>query len=257
MSFLKTTTLSATLLALPITLHALNPIQGWYGGLLVGGNYSPSISFLRTNPFPNTPNYGKQVKETLSYSNLGDIGGDIGYRIENYRIEGEFVYNNIPYNGLNIGDIFITGPNSSGGGGTSAPVFINGDITTGRLQFQGSTSLYAGFLNGYYDFFYPNYTDSFVPFIGGGVGYGLFQNWIQFLFNGNDLANANVTKNSNAFVWQGIFGISYYLDDYSAFALDFRYISGSQTTLNTYFMTYHNVPQIYTLNLTFNGSFNL
>ena len=247
-------TIALALSLTPITNYALNPIQGWYGGVFVGGNYSPNISRTRPFPFAIDELYGQPVKETLSYSILGDIGGEIGYRVCNFRVEGEFLFNYIPYNGLNIGPIFLTGPSTSG---TTTPIIDNGNITSGRLQFQGATSTYAGFINGYYDLFYNNYTDSMVPFVGGGIGYALFQNWIQFLIDNNDLARANVTKNSNALVYQGILGLSYFLDDYTAFALDARYISGTKTTVTTFRDSFKNTPTIITLNLSFNGSFNL
>jgi hypothetical protein len=237
----------------PIKNYALNPIQGWYGGVFLGGNYSPNISRTVPYPFPGEL-YDQPVKETLSYSILGDIGGQIGYRACNFRAEGEFLYNYIPYNGLNIGPIFLTGTSTSG---TTTPIYQNGNITAGKLQFQGSTSTYAWFLNGYYDLFYNNYTDSMVPFVGGGIGYGLFQNWIQFLYENNDLSNANVTKNSSALVYQGIIGLNYFLDDYTAFGLDARYITGTDTTVTTYRSSFKITPTIVTLNVSFNGSFNL
>jgi hypothetical protein len=250
---IQTVSLTCAILLLPITNYALNPIQGWYGGVFVGGNYSPNLSTTRPFPFPGQL-YGQEVQDTLSYSILGDIGGEVGYRMNNFRLEGEFLYNYIPYNGLNIGPLFFTGPSTSG---STTPIYENGNITVGKLQFQGATSTYAWMVNGYYDLFYQNYTDSMVPFIGGGIGYGLFQNWIQFLFDGSPLPRANVTKNSSAIVYQGIIGLSYYLDDYTTFALDARYISGTSMTVTTFMNSFRNTPTIVTLNLSFNGSFSL
>ena len=52
MSFCKST-LTALLLASG-TAFALDPVQGFYGGIFVGGSYAPSINFKAFNPPPST-----------------------------------------------------------------------------------------------------------------------------------------------------------------------------------------------------------
>ena len=72
----------ASLLVMNGGAQALNPVQGLYGGIFLGGSMSPSISLNVIDPlmFVSTP-------ATLKYKVFVDIGGELGYRINQFRIE--------------------------------------------------------------------------------------------------------------------------------------------------------------------------
>lgn len=220
---------------------AISPIQGWYGGLIIGGNFTPSLNYTTALPVtPRTPD-GTTRKAQLTYSNLIDVGGQIGYRIDNLRLEGEFLYNNSPYNGLTVGNLFFNNPS----------------YTTSGLQFEGSTNTYALMFNGYIDFYSLIEADNIVPYAGLGIGAAQIQNVFQFNYNGSPIQRTESTINNIVMEGQIMGGISYFLDDFTAFSIDFRYLTGTNATVAGYLTTATFRPQIYTINLLFNGSFNL
>lgn len=236
--------------------YALNPIPKWYGGFIVGGSRPPDIDFAVPTPINKLSGTGN-----VSYSILGNVGGQIGYRFKQLRAEGEFFFNNNPFSHLNIDGFNI--PNY----GSSATTIsqLAGKLVTvaNPFSFSGYTNTYALMLNGYYDLYIPNYTEHVVPYVGAGIGYQKVLNVINFYdSSGQDIlsskSSAGFTETHQNFAAQAIAGISYYLTDYTAFSLDFRYLSSTQIDYaDSRFNSFQGRPQLYSINFIFNCAFNL
>lgn len=230
--------------------YAVNPVQGWYGGILLGVNYTPSASnfvFPSNRPIPAevlahidtsiTPG----VPFTLSYQTMGQLAGQVGYRYDHYRIEGQLDYNNSPYSSIKVGNNFVLVTNSST---TTDPYYT----------FKGKTDIIAGMVNGYYDFLPTDPSSSFVPYLGVGIGYAYVANSFKVQLVSAEtgvVASVSPSAHSTSAAGQAIIGGSYFLDDFAYFGLDFRYL-----TTATISPTLGVRPQVYTVNLSFNGAFN-
>ncbi|MDF1827801.1 MAG: hypothetical protein P1U39_05935 [Legionellaceae bacterium] len=240
-------TLITSCLAVATTAHAVNPEPGWYGGLIVGANYAANFPFNYLNL------EGELQPGQLGHNIMATIGGQVGHRwCDNYRAEVELVYNNSPYSYLRLGDVSIHAPKTSTG-----------------LRLNGQTESGIGTVNFFYDIF-ADFSSDFVPYLGVGAGYAYLKSNIKFYQNDVQVSPSEyenivgvipTNKSKSGPVGQAIAGLSYYMDDFSYFALDFRYlVSASQTlvqqqvdgTSNTINARY----QLYTLNIIFNGAFD-
>lgn len=234
--------------------HAANPILGWYGGIILGGSYSPAFDFYYdlTNTTIDTTTL---TKSRLAYSGFGDIGGLVGYRWERFRAEGEFIYNYNPYEKFQLGNLIIRSP-----------------TTSTDYRIEGSTSTGAAFLNAYFDMYQPDCPPDFIPYIGVGAGYAYVNNSVKFFYNNLDVINTDVSVNTSTPVGQAIAGISYFLDDFTVFSLDYRYLVTAKqvryilpnilttdgTTIEGFLdtqQTFTSRMQVHSINLTFSGSF--
>lgn len=226
----------ATALLTSTAAMAVNPNNGLYGGLLLGGTYSTGNNIHFSQSTLNTLNNNKKGAVftnpgKLSYSGFGNIAGMLGYRINQFRIESELLYNSAPYKKLRIGNVTFLSPKSSSG-----------------LRMKGNTALGAVMINGFYDFWTAGSTSYFVPYVGAGIGYAKVRNQIKFYNNNNYIAGTNVSKTITSGAAQGIIGASYYLDDFTALSLDYRYITAKNPK------PFQNRLQVNSLNLTFTGS---
>ncbi|WP_133128201.1 outer membrane protein [Legionella nagasakiensis] len=222
-------------------IHALNPINGWYAGIILGGSYAPNANL--TFNLPNTPNSGScslsatcstNTTGSFSYSGYGNIGGQIGFRSNHFRAELEPVVNYNPYQNITVNGVTYTSPNQSAG-----------------LRLKGDTTTVGVMLNGFYDFYTPGGASNFVPYLGAGVGYAYIQNTIKFYCNNQLISCTSLSSNTNSPIGQGIVGAAYYLDDFTWFGLDYRYITTKE--LNNIL---DSRVQVHTINLSFNGVFN-
>ena len=235
---------------------ALNPIPTWYGGFIVGGSKPPNIHLNVISPLNLLSGQSE-----LSYSVLGNIGGQLGYRANQFRVEGEFFYNNNPYKHLHIGGIDI--PNAGAPATTVQQLSIASKTVTNPFTFSGYTNTYALMFNGFYDFYIPNYTEKWVPHVGLGLGYEAVKNYFVFFNNdSNGLTSTSTSKgyrqSVNNLAGQAIVGLSYFLTDHTSFAFDYRYLSS--TRKNSVASAFNNVqsrPQLYSVNFVFNSAFNL
>lgn len=243
-----TQTLLTSCLAVATTAHAVNPEPGWYGGLIVGANYAANVPFNYLNTS------GELEPGQLGHNIMATIGGQIGYRwCDNYRAEAEFFFNNSPYSYLRLGDTTIHALKSSS-----------------DLRLKGKTDSGIATFNIFYDIF-ADFSSNVVPYLGIGAGYAYVTNEINFYFNDqlivSDIDNQNIVgaipskKSKSGIVGQAIVGVSYYMDDFSYFALDARYLaSAEQTILNQQVRQTSNVInaryQLYSLNIIFNGAFD-
>ena len=218
---------------------ALNPMPGTYAGIVAGASYIPKLNFEFNNPL--TPYTTKQSTGVLAYDLMGNIGGQLGYRFcDNYRIEGEFTYNFVPYAYLKLGEVTFHSPDSSAG-----------------IRLRGTKDAGIGLINLYYDAF-GDFSSNVVPYVGIGGGYAYMYNFIEFFYNDVYISGTRKSAYTGRVAGQAIIGISYYLDDFSAFSLDGRYLStlaGQVTTSRNQVIS--SSMQTYSFNIVFNGAFEL
>ena len=237
-----------TLLLCSSAAYSLNPIPGLYAGLIVGGSKAPDINFNVITPIQDLSGQGQDLsgQGVITYSVLGNIGGQVGYRINQLRVEGGFIYNNNSYSHMEVGGINIPNSNSLQTSSTSNP-----------FTFSGYTNTYAVMFNGIYDVYIPNYTDNVVPYVGLGVGYEHVENNLIIYNNGATTPNSVISRYTNNFAGQAIVGLSYFVTDYTSWSLDFRYLSALRSTEDTTFNSFQSRPQLYSVNLLVNLAFNL
>lgn len=237
---------------------ALNPIPGVYGGVIVGGSgqlgiNAPFVSPLNGLLIDSNTDLGERIQalslsgnnltDTLSYSILGLIGGQLGYRWHQTRLEAEVFYNSAPFSSLRISN------------GINKVTISSND--TSRDYISGSTGTLAVMLNAYYDLLPPDYYDSnFAPFLGIGGGYASINNTMQFYKDGSELQFWNIDETRSAVGGQIMAGVLYFLDDFSNFGIDVRFFSTTNISSTVENIPYTYNVQIFSVNLTFNGAFN-
>jgi len=224
-------------LLLGSSAYAANPVQGWYAGIMLGGSYAPSVSGnLYIPAYPLAPGISipaLSIPAKLKYGGYGNIAGQLVYRFfDHYRVEGELVGNKNPYKRLTIGSVVITAPKSS---------------TT--LRMKGGTTTGAFLVNGFYDFFTPGADSAFSPYLGVGVGYAHVSDTLKFYYNNVYISGSRYKASSNAAAAQGIIGAGYFLDDFTWFGLDFRYLTSKKIPATDARL------QVASINLLFNGTF--
>lgn len=219
------------LLTMNSMAYALHPVQGWYGGIMLGFNYTPSTNF--TLPTPTPPLIAEGA---LNYGTMGQIGGEFGYRCGKYRFEGNYFYNNSPYKSLEVNGSTIFAPS----------------INTTGYRIEGSTDTGAVMFNGFYDFFSSDLSSNLVPYLGGGIGYAYASNNFKIYNQEIVYDQASLKAHTTSPAGQAIVGASYFLDDFTFFGLDFRYFT---TSANSKLLDAR--VQVYSLNLSFNGAFNI
>ncbi len=230
---------------------ALNPVQAWYAGLIVGGSKANSIDFTVLMPIRDMVGPG-----SISYTVLGNLGGQLGYRMKQFRVEGEVLYNNNPYKHLTINGVDI--PNNGSPATTVQQLSIQSKTVTNPFTFTGYTNTYALMFNGIYDIYIPEYTEHVVPYVGLGIGYQHVENNLKFFNNGIVTPLSVFGEIANNVAGQAIVGLSYYVNDYMSFSFDGRYLSSLQTNeADSLLITFKHRPQLYSINFVFNSAFNL
>ncbi len=244
-------TILAAGLLLNTASYALDPVQGFYGGVFIGGSLSSGVTFNLTKPTSQSV----LINGKLSYSPYGNGGGELGYRINQFRVESELFYNYSPYKSITLVGHKYTSRKSGSG-----------------FRYKGQTGTGAIMINGIFDAFFVGEDSDLVPYVGLGIGYARVQNSIKFYCNNVNIgtqniafinndkscaltpnpngADSNLKVSTSAGAAQGILGISYYMDDYVMFGLDVRQFS----TRNI--KEFNHKVQFTTLNLSFNGAFD-
>lgn len=183
----------------PITYALESPINGTYIGMTFGTTYIPPIQDI--NSSLNSTILSDATLLTITPSIGADFGFQIGRRFnDRYRIETEFL-------GAYAGLREIT--------------FSTSDTTGYNVEGYISTYL-SLFLNAYIDLL-PSKGDyrATSPYFGIGIGkaYTVLQTELHL----NDSYVGNIVKSKESVsVVQAIFGISYFLDDYTSMGIDFR-----------------------------------
>lgn len=230
--------------------YALDPVQGFYGGVFLGGNYTSPITF-RLN---NQTNHDLLANGKLAYSISFDGGGQVGYRMNQFRIESELLYNYSPFDTITINK-----------------QRFKSEKRGANFRYEGQTNTGALMVNGFFDAFFVGEESNIVPYVGLGLGYARVQNSIKFYCNNINVQrntvilnpdktctlvsnpngpDSNVKKTASAGAGQAILGVSYFMDDFTLFGLDVR-----QLTTRTIKEFDHKV-QFTSLNLSFNGAFD-
>jgi opacity protein-like surface antigen len=230
--------------------YALDPAQGFYGGLFLGGSYSQPVKFDFTHPLTSAIPITGQLK----YSVYGNAGGEIGYRMNLCRAEVELLYNHSPYHSISINNQTFTSQKSGDG-----------------FRYKGQTNTGALMINAFYDLYFTAEEYNFVPYLGLGIGYANVQNSINFYCDnkkvGNNIAvvapdgtctlvhnpHARKVDNSTSHgggAAQAILGVNYFMDDFITFGLDIRQFATKNTP------PFNSRTQFTSLNLSFNGAFD-
>jgi opacity protein-like surface antigen len=223
------------------------PVQGIYLGLQGQISHAPNTNITAT--LDHQPPYSGQIE-------LGPIGGgggiSLGYRIQNFRLEGEFLFNYNGYGELHLGSCTLVSPNVfSPEGNCSAYPYVENNA----LGFNGSTMGFYGLFNVYYDFLSSDPNKNYFPYIGLGLGGALIKNHALFQTNKQDeslgvpVVSYTFDSSSTALAVQGILGFAANIDDFTTVGLDFRYVSAIQIGTGSN----HNTDSQYgisTLNLT-------
>lgn len=220
----------AVLSLLSITkAFALNPVPGWYAGAMIGATYAPNVNITSLSPTDLTSMVNMDVK----YKVFMDGGLSLGYRIDQFRVEGEALYNrnniqSVNYNGTTISTM------------KSSPEYrLNGATTTMGLM-----------LNGLYDLYTPDSDFNFVPYVGLGLGYGHVSTGISFYDNNVEIPGTKISDANNGFAGQVILGGNYFLDDFWAFGMDYRYFATTQMTSS------NSRSQFHALNFSLTSAFD-
>ncbi len=229
-----------TLMLAQSTAFAVNPAQGWYGGVILGFSYSPDTSYnyplSKTVPSSVPITLPSTVPIKIINSELGLVGIQGGYRCGKLRGEGEFIYNNTPISGLKIQNTTLKNNKSQ------------------YYNFQAGTNTVALMANVFYDFLPSNPESSIAPYVGFGAGIADVSTIVKFGFYdtaGVNVKNIRISQSTSSAAGQGIIGVSLFADDYTAFSADFRYFA---TATKSKYLDART--QLYTFNILFNGMFD-
>ena len=214
----------------------VNPIPGIYGGAIIAVSWASSTDVLN----------GSYTIDKLTYAMMGAIGGQIGYRWQNVRLEGELFYNNSPYDSLTYNNPDIGGYQT---------LKANNDQTN---YATGETNILATMFNIYYDFINLGIGPmQITPYVGAGGGYAWVQNDdLQVYLDGTQTYTDHILTNNSGLAGQLIAGLLFFIDESSYFGLDYRYFTtvNEHQQLGQVKSSFQN--QVMSINLSFNGSFN-
>jgi len=271
---MKKALIFSMLLLLQAPCFAIKPVQGTYAGVFLGPTYTSNIEFtfnptnvfsqtLRdaintylTNRTGSTFNLPTNTNDSgeLTYSVLGGVGGEIGYRFcDKFRLEFEVLYNNNPFSELKLGDNIV----------------IDSVSTNPQLHIEGDTNTGAGIINFYYDFLTRSRDgySAIAPYIAAGVGYYYSQNTLIFNYGENTadqeadgaepatLYETKFTQAHTGIAAQAIVGVSYFMDDFTWLFADVRYLSlGKTSTTNPITQAdFQRKTALYSIMIGFNG----
>lgn len=185
------------------------------GGLFAAVDASAQVSRIYLAGYMGLNLYNDQdfksagapsTQGTIQLDNAPSFAGAVGLRLSrNVRLEAELSYRKADVSQLDF-------PGASGGSG-------------GELQ------QYLGFLNAYYDFDIPG---KLKPFVGGGLGLGMFSGDMQRAGGGPSFANEDATS----LVWNAGGGVKYRVKDDTAFSLGYRYIDSTELNFDDFDIDY-------------------
>ncbi|MEM9410568.1 MAG: hypothetical protein AAGA30_05610 [Planctomycetota bacterium] len=187
-----------------------------YGGYRFDECFEPMFYFAILGGYTQLENSNR-----FSDSSVPGLGGvlefDDGYALgfalgqiqgKNLRLELEFVYRS-----------------------NDVDRFINNDLTGFDVLLEGSEESYSGMFNVFWDFSrWPNWY-SIQPYVGGGVGFSLFETTL--LDQGNDIVGAS-GANDSSFAYQLMFGLTKPMSQNTDAFLEYRYFAADEipVTLN-------------------------
>lgn len=272
-----------------LDIFAITPKNNWYAGIFLGPSSTAASSFDFGKPITfETANVSLSASSgRITYSVLGGIGGQIGYRFcDKHRIEGEFYYNNNHIKQLQLYDYSMTNKYDPAANEPYVALKVFNNLeNTSDAHIQGDINTGAFMLNFIYDLLTtsPN-SDGYnkvVPFVGAGIGYAYVQNALQiYRATTADPANDPYTnrqifdalQKKYIYAGQALVGINYFMDDFTWCGIDVRYfttgssLARTQYTYITPYTTYttssnsaifSNKTQILSANISISGSLNL
>ncbi len=216
---LRNALLAATILALPVAVHA-QPVDGLYIGAGAGGNILQNETVKRISNGPANLGHGSDYKFNAGPVVVGSVGYGLGNGLR-FELQGAFYENKI--NRLANGGAGGGRQTSAGGDEYKEGVFAN--------------ALYDIPLNSF------GFNSPIFPYVGAGVGY------VHNQFNNGHIAEAtngvvtqylrSTGQNDNLGV-QGIVGFSFPVYDYVpglAFTAEYRFLSeiGGRSYKDQYF----------------------
>jgi hypothetical protein len=212
-----------------------SPTPGIYAGANIGASWAASVDVLN----------GSYTKDKLTYTMLGNIGGQIGYRWKNIRLEGELFYNSNPYNSITYNNPDIGGYQT---------IYANNDQTN---YITGETNTLATLMNVYYDFLEFGIGPlQITPYVGAGGGYAWVQNNLDMFLDGTQTYTDHFFPNNSGLAGQLMAGLLFFIDESSYLAVDYRYFTTANEHQQWGQSTSSFQNQFMSINLTFNGSFN-
>ena len=183
---MKRFALLATALLSTSIATAATPIDGWYSSAFGGYAWVPGNV--------NTTTLGLTRSNTVYQSGF-DAGGNLGFKSNPMRYEGELTYIKANLNKFDINGIRQTTPT-------------------------GFTNAALGLANVYYDF--PGLTAALQPFLGAGIGYA----WVQSKLDSTGPFGISSFSNSNSvFAYQATGGLTYNLAENYALSMGYRYVA--------------------------------
>jgi opacity protein-like surface antigen len=235
-------------------LFALNPVAGFYGGIFGEMSHGPSSSqVIFAEDF-------QVFQGTVGYSPLSAGGGImLGYKYRQLRGEAEFFINRISTGPVTVGTCVIENVDVVTPTGYCPPGIYD-SFEAKTLGYEGNSTASYLFLNGIWDFFSYDGTTDVVPYLGLGLGYSLIRNGSSFVNTTTDASHGQ-DPSSKGVAYQGILGVSYYMDDFTWCSLDYRYVSStvqaeSLTNLGLVYSLPSKKYTLNTLNITVNFAFD-
>lgn len=233
-------------------LYALNPVEGFYGGLLGEISHGPSNSDVIFTE-DSLLFHGK-----VGYSSVSaGAGFMLGYKINHLRGELEFLMNRISTGPVTVGTCTIQNQNIVTPTGL-CPASEYDHFKAKALGYSGSSTAMYGFFNAFWDFFSYEGSSVLVPYVGLGIGQSSVKNESNFVSTNTSYSHGQSIINKGS-AMQGIVGISYYMDDFTWATMDFRYLS-SKPKQNQNTGLDINLPVsnyiLSTLNFTINFAFD-
>lgn len=214
-STIRTISLGILMLA-HIQAYAVNPVQGWYGGVFLGPTYTPNIAF---NLDPNAALRARNIpaaQQTILKQDFKNFLASTGAidaaqvaalspdEVLNKFLDtyipgakpGKLKYSVLGGIGGQIGYRFCTKyraelelfyNNNPFSELEIGNITINSVSTNNVFHIGGDTNTGAGMFNLYYDLLTPSndYFSAVAPYIGLGLGYTYVQNSLQFHFGSN------------------------------------------------------------------------
>ena len=177
--------LSAALMAIN-PLFAATPIDGWYGSVFGGYAYLP-------NNISHT--HSGLTRTDANYQAGFDAGGNIGYKSNPIRYEGELTYINANIDHFRVNQLRQIAP-------------------------RGYTSSILAMANIYYDF--PSVLPSVEPYLGIGLGYAEVR---AELDSSGPQGPTRFSGKNSVFAYQATGGLTYNFAENFALTLGYRYVA--------------------------------
>lgn len=201
---------------------AVNPQQGFYMGIL--GEISATTPRNHIVTFREIPDPTLWVGTVENNRISGGGGAMLGYRYNQFRAEGEFLYNWTGSNTVNVSNCTLLSPVVT----TPRGVCPQDHFQANNLGFNGSIAAMFGMANFYWDFInYESDNGSFFPYVGLGLGYAQVTargNFVRNYYAINTSSHGTSSKYSST-AGQGILGVGMLLDDFSWAGMDYRYLT--------------------------------